>query len=169
MDSTYCRLNCMQELYLSPRAAAARGANSGSGTGEASHFRLRNPKAAAARWSGGAGMAQAAVPVPVTFAALNLPEKQVCTSFLESRFMQASETTAGLINTSLCEQALLQGFVNRQVSRPRESSLWQLPTRFWPPEHWSHQASPCSNEPFVSDGYHFDRCLTSEVECPNLL
>ncbi len=63
----------MQELYLSPRAAAAQGARGGGM--QHSHFRLRNPAVAAG--GAGAGTSAAAVAAPIDLTALNSPDNQV--------------------------------------------------------------------------------------------
>ena len=85
----------MQELYLSPRAAAARGA-SGGGM-QHSHFRLRNPAGAAGGATAGASAAAVAAPIDLT--ALNIPDNQVrnfCAIHLQQR-TTASWYTAPLV------------------------------------------------------------------------
>lgn len=67
----------LEEQYLSPRAAAARGATRGALTADTQHFRLRNPKAAASKLAAAPQHAAATVVVPMNLAALNLPDKQM--------------------------------------------------------------------------------------------
>lgn len=111
----------LEELYLSPRAAAARGANSSSRAAEVSHFQLRNPKAAVARSSGAIGFAATAAAAPISLAALNLPDKQ-------AGYSEKLDKSQGAANTSTAATAFGQR-TSAPPAPPANASDMFLPAR----------------------------------------